>query len=128
MKNLVIGMKNRLMAESVELAFLRQPDYCVERVDMIDPRRLQAACEAVLADVLLMDVSRCSGNTLEAKLATAGQIKKKLPNLKIALICDATSDDTIADRVVAARRAGWIEDFYFESVTSDYLVASIDSL
>lgn len=128
MKNLVIGMKNRLMAESVELAFLRQPDYRVERVDILDPGRLQAACEAVQADVLLMDVSRVCGNTLDAKLAAVGQIKESLPHLKVALICDTTSDDTIADRVVAARRAGRIADFYFESVTSDYLVASIDSL
>lgn len=128
MKSIVIGIKNRLLAESVELAFLRQADYRVERVDLYDLRMLLSACEAVQADVLLMDTSKTCGNTLETKLATAGQLREKLPRLKVALICDTTSDDTVAEKAIAARRAGQIQDFYFESVTSDYLVASIDSL
>lgn len=128
MKNLVIGIKNRLLAESVEMAFSRQADYRVERVDLFEPHMLLSACEAVGADVLLMDASQSCGNTLEAKLAAVGQIKEKLPCLKVAVICDTTSDNSVADKVIAARRTGQIENFYFESVTSEYLVASIDSL
>lgn len=78
--------------------------------------------------MLLMDVSRTYGNTLEMKLDVVKQIRAKLPNIKVAVICDTTSDETIADKVKTAKQSGQIEEFYFESVTAKYLVASIDSL
>lgn len=128
MKNLVICIKNRLLAESIEIAFLKQADYMVERVGSFELQKILSACEAVKADVLLMDVSRTYGNTLEMKLDTVRQIKAEVPDLKVAVICDTTSDEAIADKVKTAKQAGQIDGFYFESVTADYLVASIDSL
>lgn len=128
MKNLVICIKNRLLAESIEMAFLKQADYRVERVGSFELQKILSACEAVKADVLLMDVSRTYGNTLEMKLDTVKQIKAKFPDLKVAVICDTTSDEAIADKVKTAKQTGQIDGFYFESVTADYLVASIDSL
>lgn len=128
MKNLVICIKNRLLAESIEMAFLKQADYRVERVGSFELQKILSACEAVKADVLLMDVSRTYGNTLEMKLNTVRQIKAEFPDLKVAVICDTTSDEAIADKVKTAKQAGQIDGFYFESVTADYLVASIDSL
>lgn len=128
MKNLVICFKNRLLAESIEMAFLKQADYRVERVGSFELQKILSACEAVKADVLLMDVSRTYGNTLEMKLDTVRQIKAEFPDLKVAVICDTTSDEAIADKVKTAKQAGQIDGFYFESVTADYLVASIDSL
>lgn len=62
------------------------------------------------------------------KLDTVKQIKAEFPDLKVAVICDTTSDEAIADKVKTAKQAGQIDGFYFESVTADYLVASIDSL
>lgn len=128
MKNLVLNIKNRLLAESIEMAFLKQADYRVERVGSFELQKILSACEAVKADVLLMDVSRTYGNTLEMKLDTVRQIKAQFPDLKVAVICDTTSDEAIADKVKTAKQAGQIDGFYFESVTADYLVASIDSL
>lgn len=128
MKNLVLNIKNRLLAESIEMAFLKQADYRVERVGSFELQKILSACEAVKADVLLMDVSRTYGNTLEMKLNTVKQIKAEFPDLKVAVICDTTSDEAIADKVKTAKQAGQIDGFYFESVTADYLVASIDSL
>lgn len=128
MKNLVLNIKNRLLAESIEMAFLKQADYRVERVGSFELQKILSACEAVKADVLLMDVSRTYGNTLEMKLDTVKQIKAEFPDLKVAVICDTTSDETIADKVKTAKQSGQIDGFYFESVTADYLVASIDSL
>lgn len=128
MKNLVLNIKNRLLAESIEMAFLKQADYRVERVGSFELQKILSACEAVKADVLLMDVSRTYGNTLEMKLDTVKQIKAEFPDLKVAVICDTTSDEAIADKVKTAKQAGQIDGFYFESVTADYLVASIDSL
>lgn len=128
MKNLVLNIKNRLLAESIEMAFLKQADYRVERVGSFELQKILSACEAVKADVLLMDVSRTYGNILEMKLDTVKQIKAEFPDLKVAVICDTTSDETIADKVKTAKQSGQIDGFYFESVTADYLVASIDSL
>lgn len=128
MKNLVLNVKNRLLAESIEMAFLKQADYRVERVCSFELQKILSACEAVKADVLLMDVSRTYGNTLEMKLDTVRQIKAEVPDLKVAVICDTTSDEAIADKVKTAKQSGQIDGFYFESVTADYLVASIDSL
>ena len=127
MKNLVICIKNRLLAESIEIAFLKQA-YRVERVGSFELQKILSACEAVKADVLLMDVSRTYGNTLEMKLDTVKQIKAEFPDLKVAVFCDTRSDEAIADKVKTAKQAGQIDGFYFESVTADYLVASIDSL
>lgn len=126
-KNLVICIKNRLLAESIEIAFLKQA-YRVERVGSFELQKILSACEAVKADVLLMDVSRTYGNTLEMKLDTVRQIKAEFPDLKVAVICDTTSDEAIADKVKTAKQTGQIDGFYFESVTADYLVASIDTL
>ena len=128
MKNLVICIKNTLLAESIEIAFLKQADYMVERVGSFELQKILSACEAVKADVLLMDVSRTYGNTLETKLDTVKQIKAEFPDLKVAVICDTTSDEAIADKVKTAKQTGQVDGFYFESVTANYLVASIDSL
>lgn len=128
MKNLVISLQNVLLGEAVEAAFSHTADFRVERVPSSDNKNVVITAEAVNADILLMDVSRNSAASLAARLNTAEAVRKILPDIKVAILCDSNSDPNIAADVKSAKQLGKINVFFYESVTANYLVDALDSL
>lgn len=58
---------------------------------------------------------------------TVKEVKKQKPEVKIALLCDNVSDETIAYKIKRAKEE-IIDAFFYESVPSDYLADVLDSL
>jgi len=75
-----------------------------------------------------MEVTHTAHTTLEARLHEGEQIRKMVPGCKIVLLCDENVSPDIAADVVAAKKAGRIDAFYYSSVTGKYLVAALYAL
>lgn len=129
MKTIVLSMQNNLLSGAIS-------KYLIERGEMI-PERIRdpskegepyTTCLVLNADVVLMEISRLANFTLEERLRTAKDLRKSLPNCKIALLCDEHSDPDIAERVKSAKVMGLIDGFFHSSVTGEYISAALDAL
>ena len=85
-------------------------------------------CEALSADILLLDVSYASGTTMETRLKEVKQVREKIPSCKLVMLCDENSAPDIARDVANAKKDGLIDAFFYSSVTEKYLTAALASL
>ena len=121
MRRIVIDMQNVLFADAVAEA-LRNFDSNLEPVMSESPDKTLSLCDAVLANVLIMEVTVYTSWTLEERL------KKAQPDCKIVLVVDENTDKKLADRVRQAKKDGLVDNFIYGSVSSSYLSAVIDAL
>ena len=75
-----------------------------------------------------MEVTQAVHTTLEARLNEGKQIRQLVPGCKIVLLCDENVSPEIANEVVAAKKSGQIDAFYYSSITGKYLVAALYAL
>ena len=128
MRNIVISMQNTLLSESIARSLAEAGEF---RVEQVLPGRTGDAlslCQAVRADILLMEVSRLSAYTLESRFALIDRVQGSVPNCKFVLLCDENSDAELARRVKCARQDRRIDAFLYASVTPAYLTAALDAL
>jgi DNA-binding NarL/FixJ family response regulator len=129
LRTIVISMQNGLLSGAI-VKYLR------ERGDLMPKRVLDHSkkgepfdsCRNLNADILLMDVTQISPCTLEHRLQTARQIRKALPDCRIALLCDESADPDAAFRVKDAKKQGLIDGFFHSSVTGEYIADALDAL
>lgn len=128
LKRLVINIKNNIFAQATEYALLQTGDFMVESVLSDSAEDICEACVAYSASILFMDVSKTPACILEKRLKTTAMVKKRLLNIKVALFCDSNANPDIAEQVKNAKATGQIDAFFYESVTANYLVDTLDSL
>ena len=93
-----------------------------------ETERILALLNALSATFLVMDVTRSGDGTFDMRMNTVKEVKKQKPEVKIALLCDNVSDETIAYKIKRAKEEEIIDAFFYESVPSDYLADVLDSL
>ena len=128
MKNVVVSMQNTLLAEAVAGALQKTGEFRVEQVLPGRPGDALSLCASAKADILLMEVSRLSGYTLECQMHLIDSVRRAVPECKYAVLCDENSDSELARRVMRARQDRLIDAFFYTSVTSAYLTAALDTL
>lgn len=127
MKRVVLAIKNGLISEAVTLA-LKRAGFAVEKAVTQSASQILLACEAVYAELLVMDVTRTGDGTFDLRMQTVKSVKAQNPDIKVALLCDKVSDAAIADKVKCAKEEEAIDAFFYESVPSDYLADALDAL
>ena len=127
MRRIVIDMQNVLFADAVAEA-LRNFDSDLEPVMGESPAKTLSLCDAVLANVLIMEVTVYTSWTLEERLKIRNALKKAQPDCKIVLVVDENTEKKLADRVRQAKKDGLVDNFIYGSVSSSYLSAVIDAL
>ena len=127
MKRAVLAIRNRLVLEAVTDA-LKRIGVFVEKCFSQETERILAKLNALSATFLVMDVTRSGDGTFDMRMNTVKEVKKQKPEVKIALLCDNVSDDTIAYKIKRAKEEEIIDAFFYESVPSDYLADVLDSL
>jgi len=127
MRRIVIDMQNVLFADAVAEA-LRNFDSDLEPVMSESPDKTLSLCDAVLANVLIMEVTVYTSWTLEERLKSRNALKKSQPECKIVLVVDENTEKKLADRVRQAKKDGLVDNFIYGSVSSSYLSAVIDAL
>lgn len=90
--------------------------------------RILTLTNALAAATLVMDVTRSGDGTFAMRMDTAREVRRRNPEIKIALLCDNVSDESSAYKVKCAKEDGSIDAFFYESVPSDYLADAIDAL
>ena len=127
MKRAVLAIRNRLVLEAVTDA-LKRIGVLVEKCFSQETERILALLNALSATFLVMDVTRSGDGTFDMRMNTVKEVKKQKPEVKIALLCDNVSDETIAYKIKRAKEEEIIHAFFYESVPSDYLADVLDSL
>lgn len=127
MKRAVLAIRNRLVLEAVTDA-LKRIGVFVEKCFSQETERILALLNALSATFLVMDVTRSGDGTFDMRMNTVKEVKKQKPEVKIALLCDNISDETIAYKIKRAKEEEIIDAFFYESVPSDYLSDVLDSL
>ena len=127
MKRAVLAIRNRLVLEAVTDA-LKRIGVFVEKCFSQETERILALINALSATFLVMDVTRSGDGTFDMRMNTVKEVKKQKPEVKIALLCDNVSDETIAYKIKRAKEEEIIDAFFYESVPSDYLADVLDSL
>lgn len=127
MKRAVLAIRNRLVLEAVTDA-LKRIGVLVEKCFSQETERILALLNALSATFLVMDVTRSGDGTFDMHMNIVKEVKKQKPEVKIALLCDNVSDETIAYKIKRAKEEEIIDAFFYESVPSDYLADVLDSL
>jgi DNA-binding NarL/FixJ family response regulator len=127
MKRAVLAIRNRLVLEAVTDA-LKRIGVLVEKCFSQETERILALLNALSATFLVMDVTRSGDGTFDMRMNIVKEVKKQKPEVKIALLCDNVSDETIAYKIKRAKEEEIIDAFFYESVPSDYLADVLDSL
>ena len=127
MKRAVLAIRNRLVLEAVTDA-LKRIGVLVEKCFSQETERILALLNALSATFLVMDVTRSGDGTFDMRMNIVKEVKKQKPEVKIALLCDNVSDETIAYKIKRAKEEETIDAFFYESVPSDYLADVLDSL
>ena len=127
MKRAVLAIRNRLVLEAVTDA-LKRIGVLVEKCFSQETERILALLNALSATFLVMDVTRSGDGTFDMRMNIVKEVKKQKPEVKIALLYDNVSDETIAYKIKRAKEEEIIDAFFYESVPSDYLADVLDSL
>ena len=127
MRRVVIDMQNTLFADAVAEA-LRRFDSDFDPVMSESPDKTLALCNAVLANILIMEVSAYAPWKLEERMKIRDELRKINPNCKIVLVVDENTEKKLADRVRQAKKDGLVDNFVYGSISSTYLSAVIDAL
>ncbi len=129
MRTIVISMQNNLLAGAIVKYLIERGELMPERIlDHSKKDEPYLSCEALNADVLLMEISRLPNFTLDQRMETAKNVRRTLPKCKIALLCDENADPYIAEKVKDAKMMGLIDGFFYSSVTGEYISAALDAL
>ena len=128
MKNIVVCIGNGLLSEAIIRMLKNSGQFQAFRVLVEKKSNIAKDCEALSADILLMDVSYAAGTTMETRLNEAKQVRIKTPSCKLVMLCDENSTPDIAREVAYAKKDGFIDAFFYSSVTEKYLTAALASL
>lgn len=128
MKNIVVCIGNGLLSEAIIKMLQSSGEFKPFRVLVQKKSNIVSDCEALSADILLMDASYAFGTTFETRLNEARRVREKIPLCKLVMLCDENASPDIAHEVANAKKDGLIDAFFYSSVTEKYLIAALASL
>lgn len=127
MKRVIVAMQNTLVSEVVTQS-LKKCDVLVEKALNDTPDGIINICQVFFGDVLFMDVTRFGNGSFESRMKTMAMVKKNSPRIKVCLICDNASDVELSFKIANAKKLGLIDNFFYQSVPSDYIADVISTM
>ena len=129
MKKIVVSIGNGLLAEAITQMLTDSGEFQPFQFTVGTKKNdIVGQCEMLSAETLIAEVSYASGTTIDTRIAEVKELRKKLPNCKIVLLCDENSAPDIAREVMIAKKDGLIDAFFYSSVTAKYLIAALSAL
>ena len=128
MRKIVVSIRNGLLAESITRALRNCGEFLPYQVSPETNTNISAQCKALGADFLLMEVSYAPGTTAETRLNEIRQLRSSNPGCKIVMLCDDNSAPEIAHKVTQFKKDRLIDNFFYTSVTENYLMSTLTSL
>ena len=124
MQKIVVDMQNYLFADSVAAAF-KNSDYDIDVVRAESPMNTVELCRLYKPFVLIMEVTGYTPWLLCERLKLRDKVKTVCPECKIALIVDSNSEKQAARDIRDAKKNGLIDQFFYGSITAEYLMDQI---
>ena len=124
MQKIVVDMQNYLFADSVAAAF-KNSDYDIDVVRAESPMNTVELCRLYKPFVLIMEVTGYTPWLLCERLKLRDKVKTVCPECKIALIVDSNSEKQAARDIRDAKKNGLIDQFFYGSMTAEYLMDRI---
>lgn len=124
MQKIVVDMQNYLFADSVAAAF-KNSDYDIDVVRAESPMNTVELCRLYKPFVLIMEVTGYTPWLLCERMKLRDKVKTVCPECKIALIVDSHSEKQAARDIRDAKKNGLIDQFFYGSMTAEYLMDQI---
>ena len=124
MRKIVVDMHNFLFADSVATAF-RSSGYDIDVIRTESPKDTLELCQVYKPYVLIMEVTSYTPWKLDERLNLREQVKAVCPECKIALIVDSNTERQAAKDIRDAKKNGLIDQFFYGSMTAEYLMDQI---
>ena len=124
MEQLVESMQNYLFADSIATAF-KNSDYDITVVRAESPRDTIELCRVFKPFVFLMEVTAYTPWLLCERMKLRDEVKRVCPDCKIALIVDSNTEKQAAKDIRDAKKNGIIDQFFYGSMTAEYLMDQI---
>ena len=124
MRKIGIDMQNYLCADAVAAAF-KSSDYDIEVIRAESPRDTAELCQIYEPFVLVMEVTGYTPWRLSERLKLRGEVRALCPSCKIALIVDANTERQTAKDIRDAKKDGLIDQFFYGSMSAEYLMDQI---
>ena len=123
-EKIVVDMQNFLFADSIAAAF-KNSDYDIDVVRAESPRDTIELCQLYKSFVLVMEVTGYTPWMLSERLKLRDKVKAVCPDCKIALIVDSNTEKQAAKDIREAKKNGIIDQFFYGSMTAEYLMDQI---
>jgi len=124
MRKIVVDMQNFLFADSVAAAF-RSSGYDIDVIRTESPKDTLELCQVYKPYVLIMEVTSYTPWKLDERLNLREQVKAVCPECKIAFIVDSNTERQAAKDIRDAKKNGLIDQFFYGSMTAEYLMDQI---
>ena len=124
MHKIVVDMQSFLFADSVAMAF-KNSDYEIDVVRAESPKDTVELCQVYKPSVLVMEVTGYTPWKLCERLRLRDAVKASCPDCKIALIVDSSTEKQAAKDIRDAKKNGLIDQFFYGSMTAEYLLDQI---
>ena len=124
MRKIVVDMQNFLFADSVATAF-RRSDYDIDVIRTESPKDTLELCQVYKPYVLMMEVTSYTPWQLSERLKLRDKVKAVCTGCKIALIVDSNTEKQAAKDIRDAKKNGLIDQFFYGSMTAEYLMDQI---
>lgn len=124
MKKIVVDLQNYLFADSIAVAF-RNSNYDIDVVRAETPQDTVELCRVYKPFVLLMEVTAYTPWLLCERMKLRDEVKATCPDCKIALIVDSNTEKQAAKDIRDAKKNGIIDQFFYGSMSAEYLMDQI---
>ena len=124
MKKIVVDMQNFLFADSIAAAF-RNSNYDIDVVRAETPQDTVELCRVYKPFVLVMEVTAYTPWLLCERMKLRDEVQATCPDCKIALIVDSNTEKQAAKDIRDAKKNGLIDQFFYGSMTAEYLMDQI---
>ena len=128
MRDIVISIRNDFVAEAVVRSLMKSGDFSPFKLLFSREDEVVHECEAIKPEILLSEVAFGKNTDLKTRLAEAKAVRANTPNCKIVFLCDENSAPDLAREVMQAKKDGLIDNFFYSSVGSRYLVAALTAM
>ena len=124
MKKIVVDLQNYLFADSIAVAF-KNSNYDIDVVRAETPQDTVELCRVYKPFVLLMEVTAYTPWLLCERMKLRDEVKATCPDCKIALIVDSNTEKQAAKDIRDAKKNGIIDQFFYGSMSAEYLMDQI---
>ena len=124
MRRVVVDMQNALFADAIATA-LQKFDSDFEVCQSESPAKTTDLCVFTDANILIMEVTAYTPWRLEERMNIRNEVKAQNPGCKIVPVVDENTEKQAAKDIRDAKKNGIIDQFFYGSMTAEYLMDQI---